>query len=102
MTREYSQDYQTLMNSDSTPLDDQALSQIQNNYFIVFVRGFLGNVGALLPGGYFRDHKEWLGKRNINAYKLILKPIFKFSLEQLCFFDLLIRSSISNTGLEYL
>lgn len=54
----YSQDFRTLMDSGNTLLDNDALSQIQNNYFIVFVRGFLGNIGALLPGGYFRDHKE--------------------------------------------
>jgi len=68
MTTDYSQDYQTLMNSDKTVLDSNALNRIQNDYFIVFVRGFLGNVGALLPGGYFRDHKEWLVNRGIDAY----------------------------------
>jgi triacylglycerol esterase/lipase EstA (alpha/beta hydrolase family) len=66
--QEYSQDFRTLMDSDNTLLDDKALSQIRNDFFIVFVRGFLGNVGALLPGGYFREHKKWLANRDIDAY----------------------------------
>lgn len=56
------------MDSDTTVLDDNTLSRIQNDYFIMFVRGFLGDVGALLPGGYFREHKKWLADRSIDAY----------------------------------
>ena len=61
---DYSQDYRILMDSDNTVLDDDALSLIRNDYFIVFVRGFLGNIGALFSGGYFRNHKN-LYKSNI-------------------------------------
>jgi len=77
--QEYSQDFRILMDSDTTVLDDKELSRIKNDYFIVLVRGFLGNVGALLPGGYFRDHKKWLASLGIDAY--IIDKIDDFDTE---------------------
>ena len=68
MIKEYSQEYQILMDSDTTVLDGNALSRIQNDYSIVLVRGFLGNVGAFVLGSYFQNHKKWLENKGIDAY----------------------------------
>lgn len=50
MIKECSQEYRILMDSDTTVLDGNELSRVQNDYSIVFVRGFLGNVGAFVLG----------------------------------------------------
>jgi len=74
--QEYSQDFQTLMDSKNSLLDDTALRKIRDGYFVVFVRGFLGNIGASFPGGYFQSHKKWLDNQGINTYIIDKKDGF--------------------------
>lgn len=75
-TNDYSQAFQSLMDAPNSHLNQSELNTIRDGFVLVFVRGFLGNLGALLPGGYFSHYQGWLKRNRINTYIIDKKDHF--------------------------